>query len=585
MKKNVKRVMAGVLAGTMALSTGACSKKPPEMASTEANGTGGADASQGATQEIEKPNETVTLTVFSQLANYSGIQEGWFAQLMLEKFNVKLNIVPDLNGAYDTRMAEGDLGDIVIFGSASDDYLDAVEAGMLLDWDKYGLLDKYGTYIRDNMGPALQKVADISGGVKYGFGHGVATSAEDHSNFFYTWDIRWDLYKELGYPEANTLDDMIQIFRDMKALCPTDESGNPTYAASLWPDWDGNMVMYPKATVTAFWGYDELGFGFYDSNTGKYIDCLEPNGPYIQTLKFFNTLYREGLLDPNSMTQTYDNATNKLLVGGVFWSIFDYAGSSVYNNAAHQEEGKMMLSYVPKEASPICYGMEVMGSNRLWTIGSKTEYPELCMQIINWLCTPEGRLSSEYGPKDVCWYYDEQGNTHFTDFGYQCANDKETEFTGKYTGKFNDGSNQMNNITWALDAENPESNGETYNWKNWKSQQKEDVCAIHQDWRNFTNCLSVEEYMRTTKYTVTTGSAYSESKRSDELKVVWKQVAECIVTNSWKAIYATSDDEFNKIINTMTYQAKTYGHAQCVEWCDAEAAYRWKCEEAVRGNK
>ena len=35
------------------------------------------------------PEETVTLDVFDQLANYSGEQIGWFGQIMLEKFNVK----------------------------------------------------------------------------------------------------------------------------------------------------------------------------------------------------------------------------------------------------------------------------------------------------------------------------------------------------------------------------------------------------------------------------------------------------------------------------------------------------------------
>ena len=44
------------------------------------------------------PDETVTLNVFDQLANYSGEQIGWFGQVMLEKFNVKLNIIPDSDG-------------------------------------------------------------------------------------------------------------------------------------------------------------------------------------------------------------------------------------------------------------------------------------------------------------------------------------------------------------------------------------------------------------------------------------------------------------------------------------------------------
>ena len=63
------------------------------------------------------PDETVTLNVFDQLANYSGEQIGWFGQVMLEKFNVKLNIIPDSDGTYETRMESGDLGDLVIWGN------------------------------------------------------------------------------------------------------------------------------------------------------------------------------------------------------------------------------------------------------------------------------------------------------------------------------------------------------------------------------------------------------------------------------------------------------------------------------------
>ena len=48
---------------------------------------------------------------------------------------------------------------------------------------------------------------------------------------------------------------------------------------------------------------------------------------------------------------------------------------------------------MPDDATPICAGMNVLGGNRIWAIGANTEYPELCMAIINYLCTPEGYLT------------------------------------------------------------------------------------------------------------------------------------------------------------------------------------------------
>ena len=242
------------------------------------------------------------------------------------------------------------------------------------------------------------------------------------------------------------MDDMVDLFKRMKEICPVDDNGNPTYAVSLWPDWDGDMVMYVKAFATAYYGYDELGVGVYDPETGTYYDCLQEDGPYLKALKFFNQLYQNDLLDPNSMSQTYDNMAEKARAGGVFFSIFNYSGSLCYNSEEHVAQDKMMMSLVPQEASPIVYGMSTSGGNRVWSIGSNTEHPELCMDIINWFATPEGAMTFWYGPKDLCWYYDDEGYIHWTDFGKTVYFDRDTQMIGEYegTGDFNSGSFQAN---------------------------------------------------------------------------------------------------------------------------------------------
>jgi multiple sugar transport system substrate-binding protein/putative aldouronate transport system substrate-binding protein len=531
-----------------------------------------------------KDGDPVTLTVFSQLANYSGVQSGWIADILLEKFNVILNIVPDLNGTLQTRMESGDLGDIVVFGDNGTQYQNAIDAGLLYDWNEDDLLEEYGPYIKENMSHALEYNASYSGGTTYGFGHSVATSSENLQNFFYTWDIRWDLYKEIGYPEVNELEDLIDVFKQMKEVCPTDENGNPTYAASLWPDWDGDMVMYVKSTATAYYGYDELGIGLYDPSTGNYYDCLAEDGPYLRALRFYNQLYQNGLLDPDSMTATYDTMSEKVQSGGVFFSIFDYAGSLIYNTEEHVAQGKRMCSLTPTNATPIVYGMDVLGGNRLWCIGAKTEYPELCMEVINWLATPEGYMTMLYGPQGVCWDYDEDGYTYFTEFGKTCQLDKDGTSMADvgYSGTFHDGELQINNITWANDAVNPDSNGETFNWKNWKSNLTEAESDIEQDWRDFTGCDSVQEYMASGNYNVSPASTFVGSTKDEEFQTKWTQTTNCITTNSWNAIYANSDEEFDQIVDKMITEANSYYYQECLEWSQNEAARRYECEQQVR---
>ena len=77
----------------------------------------------------------ITINVYSQLANYSGIQGHWSADLLLDMFNVRINIIPDSDGTYATRMESKNLGDIVVWGADGDQYQEAVRQGLLLDWE------------------------------------------------------------------------------------------------------------------------------------------------------------------------------------------------------------------------------------------------------------------------------------------------------------------------------------------------------------------------------------------------------------------------------------------------------------------
>lgn len=554
-------------------------------------------------------DETITLEIYSQLANYNGLQTGWSAALLKDLFNVEVVIIPDQDGTYETRMASGNLGDIVVWGANGEDYKQAVKKGMLLNWDEpaWGsdqpIVEQYAPYIAANYGDALatNRVVSDNNDELYGFGFGVALQEGAHASFMYSWDLRWDLYAKLGYPEIKNLDDLLVVLKQMKEICPTDELGNETYGASLWPDWDGNMVMYVKALATAYYGYDELGFGLYNPTNGEFYDALQDDGPYIEMLKFFNKMYREDLLDPNSMTQTYDEMGTKVKNGGVFWGIFNYASSLAFNTTKHLEEGKMMYSRVPDDANPIVYGLSSMGGNRIWSIGAHTAYPELCMAILDFLATPEGSMTMWYGPRGLTWDYNEDGGMYFTELGKQTNADSKTDMNGivwtsPYTGKqytlsgtYNDGALQINNTTLNNDMINPDGKlGEAFNKDTWVSVQTATTYDIQKDWRAWSGVSLVDQYFeKIGKYTVMPDLPYSEAAKSDDLKVKWDQCAKAITTNSWRAIFAKNDGEFNFHIMNMKNQCKGYGWEDCLNWSLQEAATKWQLQqeqEALKAN-
>lgn len=102
----------------------------------------------GDTASDADDNSLMTVEVFDQLANYQGERKGWFAKVIKDKFNIKLNIVaPNVAGGgntlFDTRAAAGNLGDIVIIGSGSGQAEKVVKSKLVTDLSSYIKNTKY----------------------------------------------------------------------------------------------------------------------------------------------------------------------------------------------------------------------------------------------------------------------------------------------------------------------------------------------------------------------------------------------------------------------------------------------------------
>lgn len=602
--KKMKKLMALLLALAMVLSLAACGGTP----TTTDDGADGDTADEGGSAPvvaeeqgagtddpyylsgIERSEEPVTLTVYSQVANYSGTMTGWAATLLKDLFNVEFNIIPVTDGTWETRVESGDLGDLVIFGSVGEYFQTAVENNLLFCWDDEDLLSNYGSYIEANYPDALERSREAAGdGNLYGIPNQVATKA-GIGEFSYAWELRWDLYKELGYPEINTLDDLLQVLIDMKALEPTDDNGNPTYALSLFGDWDGNgPLMFATCLVTMIYGVDHdiLKLGTYDYTTDTYTGYLEEGSAYIEALRFLNQLYQNGLIDPDSMTNTWAEFEAKAQAGGTLFAEQAFMGSEKYNTEAHMSEGKYMASIQPGSVTNYVDEVSTSGSSYLWAIGGNCEYPELVMQIINWLYTPEGMMTNNAGLRGLMWDYDENGNTVLTDVGLACMSDGSydlsgTEWTSPYTGEtytlnntYVDGSCQWNSQTMSPYVNNPDSvEGETFSKKTWTSyiDATMDYDIVH-DWQETTGYETQQAYLADQTYNIKPAAAnnFIMDEGSTELKLVVEQVSGSINKYSWQAIYAASDAEFDSIIDTMQSECAAYGYDQILEWYRGQA--------------
>ncbi|WP_082614773.1 ABC transporter substrate-binding protein [Paenibacillus sp. Soil787] len=522
--------------------------------------------------------QEVTLTVFSTLANYAGDQPGWFAKLIKDKFNIKLNIIAsNLAGGQQkvgTMMASGDLGDIVV-GLGGRDYTDAIKAGMLLDWKKDGMLDKYGKDIAKYASKALDANSKQfgSGTGIYGIGHNVGSGSGPSEGADMTFGpmLRWDLYQKLGKPEIKTLEDYLKVVKQMQQLSPKSDSGKQTYGFSLWSDWDSNYSMNAKVMAQLF-GYAE-GDSFNNSdliltkaNEAKWQGMLDDNSYYMRGLKFYFEANKMGLLDPDSLTQKFSDVANKYKDGQVLFAQFPWVSSS-YNSPENTSAGKG-FQFVPfADEQMSSSGFSPYGGQRIWSIGAKTKYPDRVMQFLNWLYTPEGIEESNYGPKGLIWDI-KDGKPTLTDFGYKAITNSVNlpdEYGG---GLYKDGTNQINNTTISTSMTNPET-GEPYDYTLWTSYLNHNPDPVVKSWRDTMGSLTMKDYVVKHNQALVQPAFFNGQPPASEpsdIKQKHGEVGKVIKEYSWKMMFAKDDNEFSSLKQQMIAKAKGLGYDDVVKW-------------------
>lgn len=177
---------------------------------------------------------------------------GWYADAAKKKFNLTINIVHGDAQLYQTRSASGNVGDIILFDDAKIE--NAVKAGLLYDMNKNDLLSEYGKDI-ENYQAAIKRIqkAYNTGSAVYAIPSGVSsqsvkTSSELGDLTFGSF-APFELYQAVGSPKLNIIDDVYPMLKAMHEKRPKIADGKPTYAFSIFKDWDGDGMCL--ATQTA----------------------------------------------------------------------------------------------------------------------------------------------------------------------------------------------------------------------------------------------------------------------------------------------------------------------------------------------
>ena len=305
--------IAVFLAVIMALSLiAACARSgnttPPasEKPAADSASSSPAASSDGETSESSSDGDStdasksVTLTYlpWGWGNNPNGDLSEYPVMAEIEKrTNVKIEVINvgsagDASAKLAALMATDDLPDFVDIFSAELD-LALYESKMLEPLDD--LIEEYGTNYKTNMPTALEAARYFyPDGKIYRLPINVGTFRYNVTQPAGLVYVRWDLYQQIGAPEANTLEDYIDIAKRMLELEPTNADGQVNYG----------LIPWFKDDRTNWWGGPAWALGINMNNYLQWNSVLSP------------------LYDPPALT-TPDSLAYKVLH---FWFAANQAG-------------------------------------------------------------------------------------------------------------------------------------------------------------------------------------------------------------------------------------------------------------------
>lgn len=324
-------------------------------------------------------------------------------QIIKEKFNIVFNVT-SYSGNYDEQVAlmvSGQSYPEIVRLRNNEDIQTYAKAGALLDLEE--LANSCGAqnfleYHKDTI-----KLAKMSSGD----GH------------LYTWEydspqvalssdiwIRSDVLEAAGWPNLLTEDEWVDVLKLGMEQFP-ETNGQPTIGLTL-PGGEGYgiqgimPIMYEKGGYTAMGGNNAV---IYNDKEDKYVDYFQ--NEYVKSsLRFFNRLYQEGLLDPECFSDL-SSQTNEKAVSGRPLALWYTGGWYVKaSNAAFEEAGHPEMSYVemPVMAQEQIDNGETRHFRELqnyayqsMAITKNAKYPERIMEVLDYFSSEEGQILLGWG--------------------------------------------------------------------------------------------------------------------------------------------------------------------------------------------
>ena len=492
---------------------------------------------------------------------------GWVGDLWATK-GFQLEAIGNGNSEekMQAMLASGDIPDLIRFNNW-EQYEIAVQAGYLLCLDDY--IDQLPNTVK-YAAEALQYTRDYHSddGKLYGVPDNVGPNKFGTDAGCYAFNVRWDIYAKAGYPQAETLEDMIDVFKAMKDVYPTNEDGLPTYALNTFAAWDGGTrFSFANAVLTTL-GYYEGGQGYfldYFIPTGECNSIFEDDSAFKRAVKFLYNMNQAGLIDPDSMTQEYTTSQSKIASGqyfGCWWGGYQSAFDSLEKANADEPVGFKPVIFDEYIASTM--GHFPIGTSWPLCISAKAENIEACLAYVDANADPEFLFQLYNGPKGLFWDEDENGKTYATDAYYEYAD------AGTYTLESGEEYKYWNGRYTLRDTFLvTELGGIDPGFKNEQQTYTSDT-KLNQAWSEYYGGeyqFPIDKIIAEDRLALRPLAFVSFlPQMDDDMKLIRDSVGAIVQTNCWKMVYAANEDEFESLWQQTVQDAMALGADQVQNW-------------------
>ena len=213
-------------------------------------------------------------------------------QYLEDQLDVEIRSVYLLPEEYASGLSSGNLPDIV---STNNNLSTILKNGVALNADPY--LEEYvPNFLQGDVQLAydvFKKLINDGDGF-YFFPQKIGYNGVGYSNAPYNrgYIVRWDYYKELGYPPINNEDDYLNVLMQMQANHPFTEEGYPTYLYGA-NNFSGYATAFRAELSLDYWAaYKYQNNIFTNEVFDGYTD--PEHSMWWTTMAWYNRLYLAG---------------------------------------------------------------------------------------------------------------------------------------------------------------------------------------------------------------------------------------------------------------------------------------------------